>query len=93
MNATQRTPSKQALATSAMLAASRSSGRKSRMTIPGLGHSVDTNQLHDSTGHVPVLHVEVAVSIPVGSMRAAENTFDPFLLRNLEVASPLRGQD
>ena len=45
----------------------------------------DANQLHDPAVHVPILHVEVAGLVPVGTVRAAEYAFDPLVLRDLVV--------
>ena len=45
----------------------------------------DADQLHDATGNIPVLNVQVAISIPIRTMRATEDAFDPLRLRYIEI--------
>ena len=45
----------------------------------------DSHQFHDPAGHVPVLHVKVAVFVPIRTVGAAEYAFDPVFLLNIEV--------
>ena len=53
-------------------------------------HLLHPHQFHDPAGDVPILHVEVAVFVPVRAVRAAEDSFFPLVLRNVVVLSQLR---
>ena len=48
---------------------------------------LDTNEFHNPAGNVPVLDVQIAVFVPVGSVCAAESAFDPLFLRNPEITT------
>src|SRR5262245_16988784 len=43
------------------------------------------HKLHDAARNVPILDIEVAIFVPVGTMRAAKNTFKPLVLRDVEI--------
>ncbi len=51
---------------------------------------LNPHQFHDPAGDIPVLDVQVAVGVPVRTVRAAEDAFDPVFLRDVEIA-PLFG--
>ena len=52
--------------------------------------SVDSDQLHETARDVPILYVQVAVLVPVGAMRAVEDSFDPFVLCDTVIHSRRR---
>lgn len=51
---------------------------------------LDSYQFHEAARNVPVLDVKIAIGVPVGTVCAAENTFDPSFLRNIETATGFR---
>ena len=53
----------------------------------GLALLSNAYQFHQTTGDVPVLNIQVAVFVPVRSVRAAEDPFDPLLLRYVVAAT------
>src|SRR3954470_19380894 len=55
-----------------------------------LGAGFDADELHDAAGDVPILDVEIAFGVPAGAVGAAEDAFDPLILRHVEIL-PLLG--
>src|SRR5690606_24404056 len=45
---------------------------------------------HNAAGHVPILHIKIAILVPVRTMGAAEYTFDPLRLGYVVITAFLR---
>jgi hypothetical protein len=52
-----------------------------------LDYLLHAYQLHNPPRDVPILDVQIAVLVPVGTMCAAEDSFDPLILRNAKIAT------
>src|SRR5262245_42664935 len=49
------------------------------------GPSLDAHELHDPTSDIPILHIQVAILVPIGAVCAAEDALDPLILRDIKV--------
>ncbi len=59
------------------------------MGLLGERHLFDANQLHDSSGYVPILDIQVSFFVPIRTVRTAEDPFDPLFLWDVVVAALL----
>lgn len=50
----------------------------------------DADEFHDASGDVPILDVEVPFLIPVGTVGAAEDSFDPLFLGDIVFSAEFR---
>ncbi len=46
--------------------------------------SADAHEFHDTARYIPILNIEIAVFVPVGTVRSTEAALHPLFLRHVE---------